>query len=43
MATFFVVIVNEQKKTIAEIWDGVELKCSFRRTVSPVLFEGDMP
>jgi hypothetical protein len=26
-------IVNEQGKTIAELWDGVDLKCTFRRCV----------
>jgi hypothetical protein len=26
-------IVNEQGKTIREIWDGVNLKLTFRRTV----------
>jgi hypothetical protein len=32
------VIVNEHLKTIAKVWDGVELKFSLRRSVSPVLF-----
>ena len=27
-------IVNEQGKTIHEIWDGCQLKCTFRRTFS---------
>ncbi|TVT99236.1 hypothetical protein EJB05_55412, partial [Eragrostis curvula] len=27
------VIVNERSKTIAEIWDGINLKCTFRRCV----------
>jgi hypothetical protein len=26
-------IVNEQNKTIAELWDGSNLKCTFRRCV----------
>ena len=31
------VIVNEKNSTIADLWDGNELKCTFRRTVSPTL------
>ena len=31
------VLVNERNKTIAEIWDGQELKCTFRRTFSDEL------
>jgi hypothetical protein len=31
-------IVVEQDKTIADLWDGTELKCTFRRTVSPELY-----
>ena len=31
------VLVNEKNKTIAEIWDGQELKCTFRRTFSDEL------
>ena len=27
------VIVNEKNKTIHDLWDGENLKCSFRRTV----------
>jgi hypothetical protein len=30
--------VQEQNKTIAELWDGVDLKCSFRRCVDVRLF-----
>jgi hypothetical protein len=26
-------IVNEQNKSIADLWDGVNLKCTFRRCV----------
>jgi hypothetical protein len=25
--------VNEQNKSIADLWDGVNLKCTFRRCV----------
>lgn len=28
------VLVNEKSKTVAELWDGIDLKCTFRRTVS---------
>ena len=31
------VIVNEKTSTIADLWDGNELKCTFRRTVGPRL------
>jgi hypothetical protein len=31
-------IVNEQQITVADAWDGTDLKCSFRRTVSPALY-----
>jgi hypothetical protein len=31
-------IVNEQNSTITEIWDGAQLKCSFRRCVDRRLF-----
>jgi hypothetical protein len=27
------VIVNEKAGTVADLWDGVELKCTFRRTI----------
>ena len=30
-------IVNEKTSTIADLWDGSELKCTFRRTVGPAL------
>ena len=33
------VIVNEKEKTIADCWDGVELKFSFRRTVSAQMMQ----
>jgi len=33
------VIVNEKGKTIADCWDGVELKFSFRRTVSTQMMQ----
>jgi hypothetical protein len=26
-------IINEHNKTISELWDGVDLKCTFRRCV----------
>jgi hypothetical protein len=32
------IIVNEQMCVIADVWDGVNLKFTFRRTVSPALF-----
>jgi hypothetical protein len=32
-------IVNEKGKTLAELWDGVNLMCSFRRTVSEGLYQ----
>jgi hypothetical protein len=31
-------IVNEQNKTVAELWDGVNLRCTFRRCVDRSLF-----
>jgi len=31
-------IVNEKSKTIAELWDGVNLKCTLRRLVDGRLF-----
>ena len=31
------VLVNEKNKTIADLWDGQELKCTFRRTFSDEL------
>ena len=31
------VLINEQGKTVADAWDGVTLKFSFRRSVSPSL------
>jgi hypothetical protein len=33
------VIVNEQNATIADIWDGSQLKCSFKRCVDRRLFQ----
>lgn len=32
-------IVNEKGKSLAELWDGVNLKCTFRRTVSQELYQ----
>jgi hypothetical protein len=32
-------IVNEQNKTLAELWDGVNLKCTFRRCVDSRVFQ----
>jgi hypothetical protein len=31
-------IVNEQNKTISEIWDGTNLKCTFMRCVDARLY-----
>src|SRR5947207_1605821 len=28
-------IVNEQNRTVKDLWDGIELKCTFRRTFTP--------
>jgi hypothetical protein len=30
--------VNEQSKTVADLWDGENLKCTFRRCVDVRLF-----
>jgi hypothetical protein len=32
-------ILNEKNKSIAELWDGQELKCTFRRNVSEELYQ----
>jgi hypothetical protein len=32
-------IINEHGKTIAELWDGYNLKVSFRRNVSESLYQ----
>lgn len=32
-------IVNEKRRTILELWDGTNLKCSFRRNVSEALYK----
>jgi hypothetical protein len=32
------VIVNEHNKTISELWDGENLRCTFRRCVDLKLF-----
>lgn len=32
-------IVNEKGKTIEEVWDGTNLKCTFRRTFSEQLYQ----
>lgn len=32
-------IVNENGKTLADIWDGVNLKCTFRRTMSDEMYQ----
>ena len=32
-------IVNKKRKTISELWDGTNLKCSFRRNVSEALYK----
>jgi hypothetical protein len=31
-------IVNEKGKTVADLWDGVNLKCTFRRNISNELY-----
>jgi hypothetical protein len=31
-------IVNEQNKTISEIWDGTNLKCTFMRCIDARLY-----
>jgi hypothetical protein len=31
-------IVNEQNGTIADLWDGYNLRCTFRRTMDIRLF-----
>jgi hypothetical protein len=31
--------VNEKGKTIAELWDGVSLKCTFTRCISEDLYQ----
>jgi hypothetical protein len=33
------IIVNEQQSTLAQVWDGTNLKMTFRRTVNQVLFD----
>jgi len=30
--------LNEKNRSIAELWDGQELKCTFRRNVSEELY-----
>jgi hypothetical protein len=32
-------IINEHEKSIAELWDGSTLKCTFRRNVSETLYQ----
>jgi hypothetical protein len=32
------VIINEQNKYVVDLWDGVDLKCTFRRCVDVRLF-----
>jgi hypothetical protein len=32
------VLINEQNKSIVELWDGIQLKCSFRICVDIRLF-----
>jgi hypothetical protein len=31
-------MINEQNKTISELWDGKNMKCSFRRCVDSRMF-----
>jgi hypothetical protein len=33
------VLINEQNKSIAELWDGVNLKCTFRRSIDQNLMQ----
>jgi hypothetical protein len=33
------VLINEHKKSIVELWDGVNLKCTFRRSVDQNLMQ----
>jgi hypothetical protein len=33
------VLINEQNKSISELWDGVNFKCTFRRTVDQTLMQ----
>lgn len=32
------VLVNEQASTVEDLWDGINLKCTFRRCVDDRLF-----
>jgi len=32
-------IVNDKGKTIANLWDGINLQCTFRRNVSSDLYQ----
>jgi hypothetical protein len=32
-------VVNQQMKTVADLWDGQQLKCDFRRTFTPQMME----
>jgi hypothetical protein len=33
------IIVNEQQTTLAQVWDGTNLKLTFRRTISHALLD----
>jgi hypothetical protein len=32
-------VVNQQMKPVADLWDGQQLKCDFRRTFTPQMME----
>jgi hypothetical protein len=32
-------VVNQQMKHVADLWDGQQLKCDFRRTFTPHVME----
>jgi hypothetical protein len=32
------IIMNEKNKTVQDLWDGTNLKCTFTRIVNPILF-----
>jgi hypothetical protein len=33
------ILINEQNKSIDELWDGRDLKCTFRRTVNQAMMQ----
>jgi hypothetical protein len=32
-------VVNQQMKTVADLWDGKQLRCDFRRTFTPDMMD----